>query len=44
MKNKRVDTIIRVQNKWQNLRTDFKLFYKEVNKHYKRINDELYNQ
>jgi hypothetical protein len=43
MKNKKLNTKKGSQNKWQNLRTDFKLFYKEVNKHYKRINDELYN-
>tara|TARA_R110000823_G_scaffold9080_23_gene31922 strand:+ start:1744 stop:1869 length:126 start_codon:yes stop_codon:yes gene_type:complete len=41
MKNKIVETKKGLQNKWQNYKADFKLFYKEVNKHYKRINDEL---
>jgi hypothetical protein len=44
MKNKKLNTKKGIPNKWQNLRTELKLFYKDVNKHYKRINDELYNQ
>lgn len=44
MKNKIVSIKKESHNKWQNFRTDIKLFYKEVNKHYKRINNELYNQ
>jgi hypothetical protein len=41
MKNRIVERKKGLQNKWQNFRADFKLFCKEVNKHYKRINDEL---